>query len=245
MRKHRCGRLCAFWVTAALRRAAARRPARRPGARSSAARPAPPDTTAARRPVSEPPGSPELMARHQGLRRRQLRRGAKDLRGGRKKNPNDFQAFFNLGHGLREARRQAAAEAAYKSALAVKPDLDTAAAALSALYIDAGADRRRARRGAGRASPSTRGAPRCTRTWAWRSPRAATRTTATQEFAGGREGRAGRADVPPDVRALAQRLEGARRRPAPRRGARPGQGRLRCSRRSASSTGWPASSTRA
>jgi tetratricopeptide (TPR) repeat protein len=55
-----------------------------------------------------------------------------------KKNPNDAQAFYNLGMACEKLGDKTAAEAAYKSAIAVRPDFDTAAAALSSLQLDAG-----------------------------------------------------------------------------------------------------------
>jgi tetratricopeptide (TPR) repeat protein len=55
-----------------------------------------------------------------------------------KKNPNDAQAFYNLGMACEKLGDKTAAEAAYKSALSVRPDFDTAAAALSSLQLDAG-----------------------------------------------------------------------------------------------------------
>jgi tetratricopeptide (TPR) repeat protein len=54
-----------------------------------------------------------------------------------KKDPQNYQAFFNLGQACEKLDDKPAAEAAYKAALAIKPDLDTAAANLCALYIDA------------------------------------------------------------------------------------------------------------
>jgi Flp pilus assembly protein TadD len=55
-----------------------------------------------------------------------------------KKNPGDYQALYNLGMACEKLGDPPAAESAYKAALAVKPDLDSAAAELSALYVDAG-----------------------------------------------------------------------------------------------------------
>ncbi|MCL2449767.1 MAG: tetratricopeptide repeat protein [Polyangiaceae bacterium] len=53
-----------------------------------------------------------------------------------KKNPNDSDALFNLGATCEKLDDKAGAEQAYKAAIAAKPDLDAAAAALSALYLD-------------------------------------------------------------------------------------------------------------
>jgi tetratricopeptide (TPR) repeat protein len=55
-----------------------------------------------------------------------------------KKNPADAQAFYNLGMACEKLGDKAAAEAAYKSALSIRPNFDTAAAALSSLELDAG-----------------------------------------------------------------------------------------------------------
>jgi tetratricopeptide (TPR) repeat protein len=55
-----------------------------------------------------------------------------------KKAPNNYEALFDLGQACEKLGDKPAAQAAYKAALAVKPDLDTAAAALSSMYIDAG-----------------------------------------------------------------------------------------------------------
>jgi tetratricopeptide (TPR) repeat protein len=55
-----------------------------------------------------------------------------------KKNPNNYEALYNLGMACEKLNDGPAAENAYKAALVAKPDLDSAAAALSALYLDAG-----------------------------------------------------------------------------------------------------------
>jgi len=55
-----------------------------------------------------------------------------------KKNPSNFLALFDLGQACEKLGDKPAALAAYRAALAAKPDLDTAAAALSSMYIDAG-----------------------------------------------------------------------------------------------------------
>jgi Flp pilus assembly protein TadD len=55
-----------------------------------------------------------------------------------KKNPNDFEALYDLGMVSEKMQDKAAAESAYKSALALKPDLEAAPIALSALYLDEG-----------------------------------------------------------------------------------------------------------
>jgi tetratricopeptide (TPR) repeat protein len=55
-----------------------------------------------------------------------------------KKNPKDFASYQDLGASCEKLGDKVAAEMAYKSAIAIKPDLDTAAANLSALYLDQG-----------------------------------------------------------------------------------------------------------
>ncbi|HEX4446028.1 MAG TPA: tetratricopeptide repeat protein, partial [Polyangiaceae bacterium] len=55
-----------------------------------------------------------------------------------RKTPGDYEALQNLGLTCEKLGDPAGAETAYKAALAVKPDLDTAAAELSAIYLDAG-----------------------------------------------------------------------------------------------------------
>jgi Flp pilus assembly protein TadD len=55
-----------------------------------------------------------------------------------KKNPKDFGSFHNLGQACEKLGDRACAETAYKAALAIKPDLETAAVNLSALFVDSG-----------------------------------------------------------------------------------------------------------
>ena len=83
------------------------------------------------------------------------------------KDPRNYEAFFNLGQACEKLGDKTAAEAAYKAALAIKPDLDTAAAALSTLFVDAGRITTTPSRWP---RPGWRNIPeaqRCTRTWAW------------------------------------------------------------------------------
>ncbi|HEY1695785.1 MAG TPA: tetratricopeptide repeat protein [Polyangiaceae bacterium] len=54
-----------------------------------------------------------------------------------KKDPKNYEAFFDLGQACEKLGDKPAAEAAYKAALDVRPDLDTAAAALSSMYVEA------------------------------------------------------------------------------------------------------------
>ncbi len=53
-----------------------------------------------------------------------------------KKDPNNYEALLNLGLSCEKLADKPPAEAAYKAALVVKPDLESAAANLSALYVD-------------------------------------------------------------------------------------------------------------
>ncbi len=53
------------------------------------------------------------------------------------KNPQNYEALYNLGLACEKLNDAPAAERAYKAALSVKPDLDSAAAALSALSDEA------------------------------------------------------------------------------------------------------------
>ncbi len=53
-----------------------------------------------------------------------------------KRNPQNFEAFYNLGLACEKLGDGPAAAAAYKSALGIKPDLETASAELCALYVD-------------------------------------------------------------------------------------------------------------
>lgn len=53
-----------------------------------------------------------------------------------KKNAKDAEALYYLGVVLEKSNDKPGAEKAYKDALAVKPDLDEAAANLAAIYID-------------------------------------------------------------------------------------------------------------
>jgi tetratricopeptide (TPR) repeat protein len=55
-----------------------------------------------------------------------------------KKNPRDAQASYNLGLSCEKLADKTCAEAAYTAAISIKPDFDTAVAALSSLELDAG-----------------------------------------------------------------------------------------------------------
>ena len=55
-----------------------------------------------------------------------------------KKNPKNYEVFLNLGLSCEKLGDKTAAEAAYKKALEIKPDLENASTELSALYADEG-----------------------------------------------------------------------------------------------------------
>jgi tetratricopeptide (TPR) repeat protein len=86
----------------------------------------------------EPAPSAELMAGIKAFDAGSYADARKSFEAATKKDPKNYEAFFNLGQACEKLGDKQAAEAAYKAAVAVKPDLDTAAAALSSLYIDAG-----------------------------------------------------------------------------------------------------------
>ena len=98
---------------------------------------APPDT-ASLPPGPEPAPSAELMAGIKAFDAGSYADARKSFEAATKKDPRNYEAFFDLGQACEKLGDKPAAEAAYKGALAVKPELDTAAAALSSLYIDAG-----------------------------------------------------------------------------------------------------------
>lgn len=106
---------------------------------SSATATTPADTAAPSR-ASEPApaATPELLAGIKAFDAANYADARKSFETASKKNANDYQALFNLGATDEKLGDKVAAEAAYKQALAAKPDLDAAAAALSSLYIDAG-----------------------------------------------------------------------------------------------------------
>ncbi len=86
----------------------------------------------------EPAPSAELDAGIKAFDAGNYAEARKSFDAASKKNPQNFEAFFDLGQACEKLGDKPAAEAAYKAALAIKPDLDTAAAQLCAMYIDAG-----------------------------------------------------------------------------------------------------------
>jgi tetratricopeptide (TPR) repeat protein len=82
--------------------------------------------------------SSELMAGIKAFDAGSYAEARKSFEAAAKKNPNDFQALYNLGMACEKLGDKPAAEAAYRAALAAKPDLEAAAAELCALYVDEG-----------------------------------------------------------------------------------------------------------
>jgi|CZKU01.1.fsa_nt_gi Flp pilus assembly protein TadD len=96
------------------------------------------DSTPAASPASEPPPSAELAAGIKAFDAGNFGDARKSFDAAAKKNPKDYQALMNLGLACEKLSDPAAAESAYKAALAVKPDLEAASEELSALDLDAG-----------------------------------------------------------------------------------------------------------
>jgi tetratricopeptide (TPR) repeat protein len=88
-------------------------------------------------PPAEAAPSPELLAGIKAFDAGNFADARASFQAAVKKNPNDYEALYNLGMACEKLNDRTAAEQAYKGALTAKPDLDTAAAALSALYVDA------------------------------------------------------------------------------------------------------------
>jgi tetratricopeptide (TPR) repeat protein len=89
-------------------------------------------------PGSEPPPSAEKAAGIRAFDAGNYADARKSFEAASKKNPKDYESLQNLGLACEKLGDPTGAEAAYKAALAVKPDLDTASTALSAIYLDAG-----------------------------------------------------------------------------------------------------------
>jgi Flp pilus assembly protein TadD len=86
----------------------------------------------------ERPPSPEVSAGVKAFDANNFAEARTDFEAATKKNPNDYSAFVNLGQTCEKLGDSAAAEAAYKSAIAIKPDLDVPASELAALYVTDG-----------------------------------------------------------------------------------------------------------
>lgn len=83
----------------------------------------------------EGPPAPEVAAGLKAFDAGNFAEARTDFESATKKNPNDYQAFVDLGQTCEKLGDTASAEAAYKSALGIKPDLDAAAAELASLYV--------------------------------------------------------------------------------------------------------------
>ena len=88
--------------------------------------------------TADAPSSPEVDAGLKAFDAGNYDQARSSFDAAAKKNPKDYGALFNLGQTCEKLGDKDCAEKSYKAALAVKPDLDTAAALLSALYIDGG-----------------------------------------------------------------------------------------------------------
>jgi tetratricopeptide (TPR) repeat protein len=114
-----------------------------PQPQTPAAEPSPPDVAATRSPPgsaapADSQASPEVMAGIRAFDAGNYADARKAFESATKKNPGDAQAFYSLGLACEKLGDKAAAEAAYKTALSVRPNFDTAAVALSSLQLDAG-----------------------------------------------------------------------------------------------------------
>ena len=96
---------------------------------------APPSADA---PAAAPTPSAESAAGVRAFDAGNYAEARKSFEAAAKKNPGDYDSLQNLGLACEKLGDTPAAESAYKAALAVKPDLETATTALSALYVDAG-----------------------------------------------------------------------------------------------------------
>jgi Flp pilus assembly protein TadD len=96
------------------------------------------DSTAPPSSAAEPPPTAELAAGIKAFDAGDYAGARKSFDAAAKKNPKDYQALMNLGLACEKLGDGASAETAYKAALAVKPDLESASEELSALDLDAG-----------------------------------------------------------------------------------------------------------
>jgi tetratricopeptide (TPR) repeat protein len=87
---------------------------------------------------TDSPASPEVAAGIRAFDAGNYAEARKSFESATKKNPGDAQGFYSLGLACEKLGDKAAAEAAYKTALSVRPNFDTAAVALSSLELDGG-----------------------------------------------------------------------------------------------------------
>ncbi|HEY8089743.1 MAG TPA: tetratricopeptide repeat protein [Polyangiaceae bacterium] len=97
----------------------------------------PPAETSALPPGPEPAPSAELMAGIKAFDAGSFADARRSFEAASKKDPKNYEALFDLGQTCEKLGDKPAAEAAYKGALDVRADLDTAATALSSMYIEA------------------------------------------------------------------------------------------------------------
>jgi len=100
-----------------------------PALEASGGAPAPPSGP-------EPAVSPEFVAGIKAFDAGSYQDARGSFDAAAKKDPRNYEALYNLAMTCEKLGDKPAAEAAYKGALAIKPDLDAAAADLSALYLD-------------------------------------------------------------------------------------------------------------
>jgi tetratricopeptide (TPR) repeat protein len=129
--------LGAWAVTAALVACGGSTPPAETGGVGPTPHDAPPETSSLPS-GPEPAPTAELMAGIKAFDAGSYADARKSFEAAGKKDPNNYEALFDLGQACEKLGDKPAALTAYKAALAVKPDLDTAAAALSSMYIDAG-----------------------------------------------------------------------------------------------------------
>ncbi|HEY8038384.1 MAG TPA: tetratricopeptide repeat protein [Polyangiaceae bacterium] len=85
----------------------------------------------------EPPPTAELLAGIKAFDAGNFADARTSFEAATKKDPKNYEAFFNLGQACEKLGDKPAAEAAYRSSVALKPEFDTAVAALSSLMLDA------------------------------------------------------------------------------------------------------------
>jgi tetratricopeptide (TPR) repeat protein len=116
-------------------------PAQTSGAPAAAAASASPAVQPASEPeqaAPEGPPSPEVAAGLQAFDAGNYADARRSFEAATQKNPKDYGAFVDLGQTCEKLGDKAAAEAAYKSALAIEPDLVPATAELASLYAQDG-----------------------------------------------------------------------------------------------------------
>ncbi len=107
-----------------------------PVAAAAALDPAPSDGGKTASPQAAP--APELLAGIKAFDAGRYAEARASFEAAAKKNPEDYEALYDLGMTCEKLGDKAGAEAAYKGALASKPSFDSAAAELCALYVEAG-----------------------------------------------------------------------------------------------------------